>query len=342
MNSTTTLADLATAHPSASRVFHRFGLDFCCGGRRPLAEACRERGLDEAEVLEALSRETADQSPAIRWDTAPIPDLVAFIVSRYHDRLREELPQLVTLAAKVESKHAEKPSCPHGLADHLASVHQNVLMHLAKEERILFPLILDGMGHMASGPVRVMEQEHDDHREEQVLPGEREQVDSALREGREDAVRGSHAVAGVDVEVLDRAYREVHHPHSRPPRRGAHRWSPVERLRDVREPELQRLRLLLRLQRVELTGKLRRAHDDMGGGDVEPVSLRSELFQPALAVQGDRPGRQGPPDLHAQRQAGRRLQVSRQLTGDRLTGGIGPDDRAPPPQPDQQPAPMAK
>jgi regulator of cell morphogenesis and NO signaling len=101
----------------------------------------------------------------VRWDTAPIPELVAFIVSRYHDRLREELPQLVALAAKVETKHAEKPSCPHGLADHLAGVHQGVLMHLAKEERILFPLILDGMGYMASGPVRVMEQEHDEHRE---------------------------------------------------------------------------------------------------------------------------------------------------------------------------------
>ncbi len=165
MNSTTTLADLATAHPSASRVFHRYGLDFCCGGRRPLAEACRERGINEAEVIEALTRETADETSAVRWDTAPIADLVAFIVSRYHDRLREELPQLVELAAKVESKHADKPPCPHGLADHLVVVHQNVLMHLAKEEKILFPLILDGMGYMASGPVRVMEQEHDDHRE---------------------------------------------------------------------------------------------------------------------------------------------------------------------------------
>ncbi len=163
---TTTLADLATAFPSASRVFHRYGLDFCCGGRRPLADACRERGLDEVEILDAIERESPGDAAPVRWDTAPIPDLVAFIVSRYHDRLREELPQLVALATKVETTHAEKASCPRGLAAHLAAVQDNVAMHLAKEERILFPLILDGMGRMAAGPIRVMEQEHDDHRED--------------------------------------------------------------------------------------------------------------------------------------------------------------------------------
>ncbi len=165
MKSTTTLADLATAHPAASRVFHRYGLDFCCGGRRPLAEVCEERGLDQAAILEEIGREPVTGEGEPRWDVAPIPDLVAHVVSRYHHGLREELPQLVALATKVEAKHADKPSCPRGLARHLAAVHESVLAHLAKEEKVLFPLILDGMGRMAAGPVRVMEQEHDDHRE---------------------------------------------------------------------------------------------------------------------------------------------------------------------------------
>lgn len=167
MKSTTTvtLADLATAHPGASRVFHRYGLDFCCGGRRPLTDVCRERGLDETEIVDAIERESAADATKIRWDTAPISELVAFIVSRYHDRLRTELPELIALAYKVENRHADKATCPRGLADHLVEVRDNVVMHLAKEERVLFPLILDGMGRMASGPIRVMEQEHDDHRE---------------------------------------------------------------------------------------------------------------------------------------------------------------------------------
>ncbi len=165
MKSTTTLAELATTHPAASRVFHRHGLDFCCGGRRPLVDACQERGIDPVALVDEIQRESAVQAEAPRWDTAPVPALIDFIVTRYHDRLRAEFPELIALAMKVESKHAEKATCPRGLADHLVEAHQNVLMHLAKEENVLFPLIKDGMGRMATGPVRVMEQEHDDHRE---------------------------------------------------------------------------------------------------------------------------------------------------------------------------------
>src|SRR4030042_48960 len=94
-----TLADLAVAHPAASRVFHRHGLDFCCHGRR----------------------------------------------------LRAELPELISLAAKVETRHAEKGSCPRGLRAHLEEVHRAVLEHLAKEEQVLFPMILGGRGRMAGG-----------------------------------------------------------------------------------------------------------------------------------------------------------------------------------------------
>jgi regulator of cell morphogenesis and NO signaling len=165
MNVTTTLADLATMHPGASRVFHRLQLDYCCGGRRPLGEVCDERGLDAEEVLGAIEAEQREDASAQRWDTRPIPELVAFIVDRYHEGLRRELPELVALAAKVEQVHAEKASGPRGLRDHLDAVHRAVLSHLAKEEQILFPMILRGMGRMAGAPIRAMELEHDDHRE---------------------------------------------------------------------------------------------------------------------------------------------------------------------------------
>ena len=162
MTTASTLADLATTHPAASRVFHRLGLDFCCGGRKPLADACRAKGLDPDAVLKSIEEEEA-VTDLPRWDTAPIPQLVDFIVTRYHDTLRTELPELVALAARVEQRHAEKAACPRGLRAHLEEVHASVLEHLAKEEQILFPMILAGHGGMAGGPIRVMEMEHDDH-----------------------------------------------------------------------------------------------------------------------------------------------------------------------------------
>ncbi len=159
----TTLAELAVTHPAASRVFHRHRLDFCCHGQRPLAEACAERGLSADAVIDEIAREQPPSVHPTRWDERPLAELVNHIVDFYHQRLRTELPELVSLAAKVESRHGEKPSCPRGLRAHLAEIHEAVLDHLAKEEQVLFPMILSGRLRGAFGPIHAMEAEHDDH-----------------------------------------------------------------------------------------------------------------------------------------------------------------------------------
>lgn len=160
--STTTLAELATVLPAASRVFHRHGLDFCCNGARPLASACAERGLDPQAVLAEVAAEGQGVTKE-RWDQRPLAEIVDFIVGYYHRRLREELPQLLAMAERVEQRHADKPSRPQGLAAHIAHVHLAVLDHLEKEEQILFPMLKSGRGGLAAGPIQVMELEHDDH-----------------------------------------------------------------------------------------------------------------------------------------------------------------------------------
>ena len=105
----------------------------------------------------------AATSPRSQWETAPLSDLIHYIVSHYHARLRRDLPALIELAAQVEREHGNDPICPRGLCRYLASMHQAILDHLAKEERVLFPMILEGYGARTGGPVRVMEIEHDDH-----------------------------------------------------------------------------------------------------------------------------------------------------------------------------------
>lgn len=162
LSADSTLADLAVSHPAASRVFHRHGLDFCCHGRRPLGEACAERGLASENVIAEITAEAA-VSPGESWAERPLAELVRHIVDHYHQRLRVELPELISLAAKVESRHGDKPSCPRGLRTHLEQTYHAVLEHLAKEEQVLFPMIVAGRLQSAAGPVHVMEAEHDDH-----------------------------------------------------------------------------------------------------------------------------------------------------------------------------------
>lgn len=165
MNASTTLAELAVTHPGAARVFYRNRLDFCCGGRRSLADACEKRALDSNAILDAIEAEDRITPDTRRWDVEPLPDLIAHIVGTYHARLRQGLPELIAMAQKVEARHADKASCPRGLAGQLEQMHADVLDHLAKEEQILFPMISQGLGPRAAGPVHVMELEHEHHRE---------------------------------------------------------------------------------------------------------------------------------------------------------------------------------
>lgn len=162
-----TLADLATTIPAASRVFRRHGLDFCCHGRQTLAEACAARGLDPRAVAAEISEEaSAAGADDVRWDLRPTTELVDHILERYHQPLRGEIARLQEMAAKVERVHAEKPSCPRGLADHLARMADEIEQHLAKEEQVLFPMILvTGGDARARMPVHVLMREHEDHGE---------------------------------------------------------------------------------------------------------------------------------------------------------------------------------
>jgi regulator of cell morphogenesis and NO signaling len=206
---TSTLAELAMVLPAASRVFHRHGLDFCCHGGRPLAEACAERGLDPQAVLAEVAAEGQGVTK-VRWDQRPLGDLVDFIVGHYHARLRVELPELLAMAERVETRHAEKASCPRGLAAHLAHVHQAVLEHLEKEEQILFPMLRSGRGSLAAGPIQVMELEHDDHaanlRRTRALAHDLTPPDEACNTWRALYLR----LAELEAELMEHIHLENH------------------------------------------------------------------------------------------------------------------------------------
>ncbi len=157
-----TLADLAVTRPGAARVFMAHGLDFCCRGRRSLAEAASEKKLDAEKLLEEIDAQPLTADDLTRWADRPLPELIDHIVERYHDWLRTELPAIASMAAKVEAVHAGKPTVPRGLAAHVEAWQQETLSHLQKDEMMLFPMIKSGRGAMCGGPIQVMEAEHRD------------------------------------------------------------------------------------------------------------------------------------------------------------------------------------
>ena len=159
------LGQLARRIPGATRIFDAHHFDFCCAGNRTLRTVAASAGVDaeaivgELRLLEARVGESTEQD----WGTASDTERVEHILARYHAVHREQLPELIRLARKVEQVHGDRPECPNGLADLLAGMAQELESHMRKEELVLFPMIARGQGAMAVAPVTMMRHEHDDH-----------------------------------------------------------------------------------------------------------------------------------------------------------------------------------
>ncbi len=140
IDDTTLVADIAARHPRSIDVFERHGIDFCCGGHRPLGEVCRATGLDAAALAAEIETAAAAETPAERTFTdAPLGELIDHIVSRYHAALREDLARLGRMADKVAEVHGAR----HTELAEVASVYRELRAelepHLATEEERVFP-----------------------------------------------------------------------------------------------------------------------------------------------------------------------------------------------------------
>lgn len=165
-----TVGQLVAEKPGRARVFERYGIDYCCGGRKPLAVACQEKGLDVSTVVVDLERADSSIAPRERdWTKAPMADLCTNIEQTHHAYLREELPRLEYLTGKVANRHGSGDGRLVQLHDLFVAFKGELEQHMEKEERILFPMIrdLEANGttdfHCGSleNPIRVMFMEHD-------------------------------------------------------------------------------------------------------------------------------------------------------------------------------------
>ncbi len=159
----TPVGELAAAIPGATRLFRQHCIDFCCGGEQLLKQALVARGVDPAAFIEALTRLATHPASEADWRTAPLGRLIEHIYESFHKGHRQQLPELIGLARKVEQVHGRHPQCPRGLTARLEELQRELESHMQKEERVLFPMILQGAGAMMATPMSVMRYEHDQH-----------------------------------------------------------------------------------------------------------------------------------------------------------------------------------
>jgi regulator of cell morphogenesis and NO signaling len=172
---TQTVREIALENPTSIRVFEAFGIDYCCGGRKPLAEACAAKNVSLDAVIAALENGSASAAHVTKdWKAQSLSALAAHIVNTHHAYVRRELPRLAELAVKVVNRHGDtKPELPQIQAK-VAQISEELIEHLAKEEVVLFPYITKlerakeegtakphGCFGTVASPIAMMTQEHE-------------------------------------------------------------------------------------------------------------------------------------------------------------------------------------
>jgi regulator of cell morphogenesis and NO signaling len=165
--SESSVADVAIQYPRALAIFFKYNIDFCCGGKRSFRETCEKKGLNADMILEEIVHSKSQANSALMrvgsWDSA---FLVDFIIQNHHSYVKDVIPQLQELLDKVCSVHGEDHIELPEIRDDFTDLANELLTHMNKEEKLLFPAIKNRargeLSHvMLDGPIHVMEEEHE-------------------------------------------------------------------------------------------------------------------------------------------------------------------------------------
>jgi len=181
IDTTKTIREFVLELPSSIQVFEELGIDYCCGGQKPLGEACTA-GVKLENVVAALdalqgqqqSRAEDGQNLAKDWTRESLEDLIDHITGKHHVYVKQQIPAIQSLLRKVTAKHGANHSELAIVDDRFAALADELTMHLMKEEQILFPYIARAedasLQHepappscfgSVENPIRMMLSEHD-------------------------------------------------------------------------------------------------------------------------------------------------------------------------------------
>lgn len=174
LSKATSVGQLVAERPLRACVLEQLGIDYCCGGKATLEDACLKKGLKVEEVMEKLL--AADQKGANSgdpdWMIASLKDLIDHIVATYHQPLRQELSRVSQLAEKVAGVHGDNHPEMIEVMNVFNRFRAQLELHMQKEEMVLFPGIASmeatgspqifGCGGGIEHPIEVMTGEHDD------------------------------------------------------------------------------------------------------------------------------------------------------------------------------------
>lgn len=168
------VGQIVAEFPLCAAVFEKFGIDYCCGGKIRLEDACKKKGVSITELIEKLINVSESQSSKEPdWTKTTLSELVDHIISTYHVPLKEQLTRILQLSEKVARVHGDNHQEMRTLAKVFAPFKAELEMHMQKEEMVLFPGIKKmessngadtffGCGGSIEHPIQMMTYEHDE------------------------------------------------------------------------------------------------------------------------------------------------------------------------------------
>jgi regulator of cell morphogenesis and NO signaling len=166
--------DVVTENFHAAELFEKLGIDFCCNGNRPLQEALDEKQISNNKFFEELNKVnqyiSSENQRYADWD---LNFLTQYIVNNHHTYVKNAIPEITAHLIKVNNAHGNKYSYLLEVQNTFALVAEEMMSHMTKEERVLFPIIkyltesqrfnekpkTGGYGTIKN-PIRQMEAEH--------------------------------------------------------------------------------------------------------------------------------------------------------------------------------------
>jgi regulator of cell morphogenesis and NO signaling len=137
-----TVGEIAAKDIRKAEVFKKYGIDFCCGGKKSLKEVCAEKGLDAATVEAELNNTIqTTAAPAFNYNSWDADFLADYIYNQHHKFYYTEEPTITGLVEKVADHHGDSDNSLLRLREVYRTLRQELNTHFMKEERVLFPFI---------------------------------------------------------------------------------------------------------------------------------------------------------------------------------------------------------
>ncbi len=169
-----TVAECVADNYQTAVIFKDNNIDFCCGGKISIEDACKKNNIDEETLLQSLNELVQNKKQENPVEQYELDDLADYIVGKHHKYVRESIPQIEPFLDKVVDAHSQRHPELYKVRENFLKVKNELLAHMVKEERVLFPFIKEMVKAKKNGskvappffgtirnPINMMEADHE-------------------------------------------------------------------------------------------------------------------------------------------------------------------------------------